>query len=161
MGLILGGILVIIGGSLNLPLDGIVYSFLFMFFVFTGLGAMFFIPAIFRSRRLPQSFFILAPEGVVYRRTWSGVMAYSWKELDLKAYSVKTTLYGPLFTKIELPGGPQLHIILPNGSRLRFKPYDYNLDEFGSYEKLNGTPTSPILLVIMTFKYYFDAAKSS
>ena len=62
---------------------------------------------------------------------------------------------------MELPGGPQLHIILPNGSRLRFEPYDYNLDEFGSYEKLNGKVTSPIVLVIMAFKYYFDAAKSS
>lgn len=155
-------VLVIVFSSLNFPLDTIVYTFLFMFFLFFGLGStIFFIPAIFRSRRLPQSFFILAPEGIVYRRTWSGVMSYSWKELDLRIYSVKTTIYGPLFSKMELPGGPQLHIILSNGSRLRFKPYDYNLDEFGSYEKLSGYVTSPILLVIMAFKYYFDAAKSA
>ncbi|MFX0047807.1 MAG: hypothetical protein ACFE8G_06505 [Candidatus Hermodarchaeota archaeon] len=35
------------------------------------------------------------------------------------------------------------------GSRLRFEPEDYNLDEIGG----------PIPLVIMAFKYYFDAAR--
>jgi len=153
-------ILFAVSYSLNFPLEAIGYQILLLFLAFV-FASIFILPAIFRSRRLPRSFFILAPEGIVYRSILSGVMSYSWKELDFKAYSVKTTLYGPLFTKIELPGGPQLHIILPNGSRFRFKPHDYNLEEFGSDEKLNGNIISPIVLVIMAFKYYFDAAKSA
>lgn len=180
-GLILSSVLVIVISSLNFPLDVLVYTFLLMFFLMTGLGAIFFIPGFFRSRRLPRSFFILAPEGIVYRRTWSGVMSYSWKELDLEVYSVRTIHSWGGFFKMEFPATTELHIILPNGSRLKFIPYDYNLDEFLSFnkflEKLRektltdrkninisasvglNMERATFALVFMAFKHYFDAAK--
>ena len=135
-GLILG---IILGLIIDVNLEILrLIAFIIPFAIFGGIGALFFIPGILYYIRSPRTFFILAPEGIVYRKNWGDVMSYSWKELDLKTYSVKTIFYGPLFSKMELPRGPQLHIILPNGSRFRFEPHDYNLDEFGSDEKLSG-----------------------
>ena len=180
-GLILASVLAIIFGSLNLPFDILVSTFLMAFLLPTGFGAFIYIPSFIRSKMLPRSFFILAPEGVVYRRILGGVMSYSWKELGLEFYSVRTTFYGPLFSKMEFPPTTELHIILPNNARLKFKPYDYNLDEFLSFNKFvqklrEKYPTdrkkinipasvglkmeqATFALVFMAFKHYFDTAK--
>ena len=178
-GLILGGVLVIVFG--DLPLDAIVFVFVSSFSVSTGIGAIFFIPGIFNFTRLPRSFFVLTPEGIVYRRVIGGVVSYSWKELRVRVYSVTTTLRGLLFLKMELPTTIELHIILPNGSLLKFRPYDYNLDEFLNLEKFVeklGEKTLPdrknikipasvglkmeqatFALVFMTFKFYKNPSK--
>lgn len=147
----------------------------------TGIGAAFFVPNFLRYKRLPRSFFILAPEGVVYRRIWGGVKSYSWKELDLKVYSVTTTMSLSGFLKTELPPTVEIHIILPNGSRLKFKPDYYNLSKFLTLKKFKEklkerskterikryriaslvleTKNFVIALVATAFKHYFDVAK--
>ncbi len=180
-GFILTCVIVISISFSNLPLDFLAFTFIMAFSLSTGIGAVFFIPGFLMSRRLHRSFFILAPEGVVYRRIWGGVLSYSWKELNLKVYSVKNTLSLGGFLKTELPATTEIHIILPNGSRLKFKPDEYNLDEFLSLvkfvKKLKEKPKTErikryriaslvlkaenlvLVLVVMTFKHYFDASK--
>ena len=180
-GLVVSSVLVNVFSALNFPLNIVNFLFLFIFSLSTGVGAMFIISGFFRSRGYPRSFFILAPEGVVYRGVLGGVRSYSWKELDFKVYSVTTTFHGPLFLKMELLPTKELHILLPNGSHLKFDPYDYNLDEFFSFKKFGEKlrekslttkknikiPASiglrmeqtTFTLVILAFQYYSYAAK--
>lgn len=181
IGFILACVLVIPLSFSNFPFDILASTFIMAFSLSTGIGAVFFVPGFLMSRRLHRSFFILAPEGVVYRRIWGSVMSYSWKELDLEVYSVTTTHSFGGFFKMDFPATTEIHIILPNGSRLKFKPGDYDLSEFLSLEKFEKklkektitdrkneyrlisyaleTRKFTFALVPMAFKHYFDAAK--
>lgn len=149
--------------------------------VCSGIGAVFFVPNFLRYIRLSRSFFIIAPEGVIYRRIWGGIRAYSWKELNLEVYSVTSTISMSGLLKTELGSTTEVHIILPNGSRLKFKPAEYDLSEFVSLKKnrenlrerskidkiprytiatyLQETEQIALALVVLAFKYYSDPSK--
>ncbi len=147
--------------------------------VFGCIGAIFLLPNFIKLKRLPRSFFVLDRQGIVYRRILGGIMAYSWKELDLKILSVKTIMRTLLVLKTEFPQSVEIHVILPNGSALKFDPEKYHLDEILSFEKLLQDLNSnselsksqkyliakekrnqTLHLVSMTFKYYFDYGKT-
>lgn len=158
-------------------------AFIIPLAICTTIGAFALIPGIIKYVRSPRTFFILAPEGIVYRTKWTDVRAYSWKELDLNVYTKTTTMrsMGGL-VKTELPPSIEVHITLPNGSRFKFIPWEYNLSEFidlkkfrrdlkeGSEEEMMnrfrrmelyaGNERRIIPLVVMAFKLYFDAAKA-
>jgi hypothetical protein len=99
------------------------------------IGGVIFIPNIVKLKRLKRSFLILAPEGIIYRRKWGGIRAYSWKELGLNLYRVKSQMKS-LLGSIDLPESAQFNVILPNGAALIFKPEEYSHNEFFSLEKL-------------------------
>lgn len=82
-----------------------------------------------------KSFFILDQQGIIYRNTWGFVKSYSYKELDLKIYSVKTTMK-EFFISTEMPPSIEIHIILPNKAILIFDPDSYVLKEFVSLKRL-------------------------
>ena len=120
-------------------------------------------------------------------------MSYSWKELDLENYSVTTIInrYGYLKREfqpdyaqrefqrdvgsMELEPSIEVHIILPNGSRLKFYPGEFNLSEFLDLDKLEEklkegskkkkifeissrvilVERSVVALVVLAFKYYY------
>lgn len=151
IGLIIGIILELII-DVNLEIIRLI-AFIIPFAIFGGIGALFFIPGILYYIRSPRTFFILAPEGIVYRKNWGDVRSYSWKELELHVYTRTITMRSMYSkNKYELPPTLEVHIFLPNGSRLKFCPGEYNLSEFLN----NGN----IALVAMAFKLYFDAAKA-
>lgn len=146
--------------------------------VFGSIGAAFFLPNFIKLRRLPRSFFVLDKQGIVYRRIWGGIKAYYWKELDLKIYSVKTTMRTLAVLKTEFPPSVEIHVILPNEAILKFNLEKYHLDEFLSFEKLRRDLKSNVelskaqkyfiavekrkhtlYLVGMTFKHYFNYGK--
>lgn len=128
-----------------------------------------------------QSFFILAPEGIVFRRSRGSVRLYSWKGLNIIPRSVTSTISMGGLLKTELGSLIEVHIILPNGSRLKFRPDDYDLSEFVSLKemreklreksKINKIPGYKITtflqetkqlalaLVVLAFKYYSDPSK--
>ena len=83
-----------------------------------------------------RSFFILAPEGVVIRRRRRSIRFYSWKELNIIPYTVTSTISMSGLLKTELGSFTEIHINLPNGSRLKFRPDDYDLSEFVSLKKM-------------------------
>ncbi|NVM17899.1 MAG: hypothetical protein HWN80_09290 [Candidatus Lokiarchaeota archaeon] len=157
-------------------------AFIIPLAIFTIIGISALIPGIIKYVRSPRTFFILAPEGIVYRTNWSDVRTYSWKELNLEVITVTQTtssMYGLI--KTEHPPSIEVRITLPNGSRLKFIPWKYNLSEFIDLKKFrknlkersdeemmsrfrrmefySGNERSIIVLVIMSFKYYFDASK--
>lgn len=128
-----------------------------------------------------RSFFILAPEGVVYRRFRGSVRFYSWKELHIIPYSVTSTISMAGLLKTELGSFTEIHIILPNDSQLKFRPDDYDLSEFVSLKKmreklrekskinkiprykittfLEETKQLTVALVVIAFKYYSNPSK--
>lgn len=80
-------------------------------------------------------FFVLDPKGLAFKKKVGEPKLYSWKELIVKSYEVKSTtkfLHGLL--KVELPGSIEVHITLPDGSLLKFYPFDYDLKEFPSVD---------------------------
>ena len=132
--------------------------------IFSGVGGF----LLLQAYRVSKSFFMVTQQGIIYRNTWGFVRSYSWKELDLKIYSVKSTMRG-LF-KIELPPNLEIHIILPNKSVLRFEPELFDLKEFISLRRLRQDVRFKygrnqalmekfrmfvLLLVCKTFEYYF------
>jgi len=118
---------------------------------------------------------VLGREGIVYRRIWGDVRSYSWKELNLKIYSAKTSFV--VLFKTESEPTPEIHVILPNSAILKFKAEEYHLDEILSFDKLKAELKNSELsrshknlktlenrnltfyLVSKTFKYYFDSGK--
>ncbi|MFX1375413.1 MAG: hypothetical protein ACFFA0_06350 [Promethearchaeota archaeon] len=146
--------------------------------MFGVIGASFFLPNFIKLIRLTRSFFVLGREGIVYRRQWGDTRSYSWKELDLKIYSVKES-FGSFVLKTEFPPTLEIHVILPNHAKLKFKAERYHLDEFLSLDKLRIelknselTRSERVLeaelkknltlnLVIRTFNYFFDSSKQS
>ncbi len=142
-----------------------------------AIGAIFFLPNFIRLKRLPRSFFVLGREGIVYRRIWGDIRSYSWKELDLKIYSVKTIIKTLALLKTELFQTIEIHMILPNGAILKFEPEEYHLDEILSFDKLKAELKNSVLsrshkymitlknrnltlyMVSKTFKHYFDSGK--
>lgn len=143
--------------------------------IFGTIGAIFFLPNFIRLKRLPRSFFVLGREGIVYRRIWGDIRSYSWKELDLKFYSVKFSI--GKFLKTEFPPTLEIHVILPNSAILKFEAESYHLDEILSFDKLKAELKNSelsrsekyleaklkknltIYLVGKTFEYYFDSGK--
>jgi len=128
-----------------------------------------------------RSFFILAPEGVVYRRFRGNIRLYSWKELNIIPYSVTSTISMGGLLKTELGSFIEVHIILPNGSLLKFRPDDYDLSEFVSLKKmreklrviskidkiprykittfLQETKQLALALAVLAFEYYSNPSK--
>lgn len=125
-----------------------------------------------------KSFFVVDQQGIVYSKKLVGLRAYSWKELDLKIYRVKTVMR-TAFSKIEFPFDSMvIHVILPNAAILKFDPEKYDLREFLSIEKI-GENLDAILklgreynnaltlesreylfyLISMTFRFYFEFGK--
>ena len=134
VGLIISGIIILVFN----PEDDLFKSMILIIInsICSGFGAVFFILSFLRYIRIPRLFFILAPEGVVYRRFWGGIRLYSWKELDIIPYSVTSTISMVGLLKTELGSFTEIHINLPNGSRLKFRPDDYDLSEFVSLKKM-------------------------
>jgi hypothetical protein len=145
--------------------------------VAVGVGGIFIIPNIIKLKRLKRAFFILDPSGIVYRRKWGGVRAYSWKELDLKIYRVQSTLKS-FGMSIDLPKSAQFNVILPNGMPLEFKPAEFTHKEYFSVEeitrKLEENPEIPksykyaltakarkgvLGLIALSFMFYFKLGK--
>ena len=184
LGFIIVGLIIsaIIFFVMDTELEIFLTAFIAPLVICTIIGAFALIPGIIKYVRSPRTFFILAPEGIVYRTNWSDVRAYSWKELDLEVITVTETtssVYG--LVKTESPPSIEVRIILPNSSRLKFIPREYNLSEFVDLKKFrknlkerseeemmsrfrriefyarNGRRI--ILLVVMAFKYYFDASR--
>jgi len=136
---------------------------------------------VFTAKR-SQSFFILAPEGVVYRKSRGNVRLYSWKGLNIIPYSVTSTISMAGLLKTELGSFTEVHIVLPNGSRLKIRPDDYDLSEFVSLKKmreklreiskidkiprykiteyLQETEQLALNLVVLAFKYYKHPSKA-
>ncbi|MFX1427061.1 MAG: hypothetical protein ACFFBE_11460 [Promethearchaeota archaeon] len=144
---------------------------------FSGIGAIFFLPNYISLKRLPRSFFVLGKEGIVYRRKWGDIRSYSWKELDLKIYTI-TRIPMVYWGKMEIPPTPEIHVILPNHAKLRFKADSFRLDEFLSFDKVKAelmnldtrysllsrseihleTRKFILYLVGKTFEYYFKSS---
>jgi len=135
---------------------------------------------VFTARR-SRSFFILAPEGVVYRRSRGRIRLYSWKELYIIPYTVTSTISMAGLLKTELGSFTEIRITLSNGSQLKFRPDDYDLSEFVSLKnmrkklreqsKIDKIPRYKITeflqkaeqlviaLVVLAFKYYSNPSK--
>ena len=137
--------------------------------VFVIVGGSSILPNLVKLKRIKRSFFVLAPEGIVFRRIWGGIRAYSWKELDLTVHMFKRrSMFA--FT----PKYLQFNIALPNCAELFFKPKNYTHKEFVSYEKtqtssyrtrnmkhvfLSESEKRIMNLIETAFNYYCDLGK--
>lgn len=142
------------------------------------IGIISFFPSYIKLKRLHRSFFVLGHEGIVYRRIWGGIRSYSWKELDLKIYTVKTTMSTMVVLKTEFPPTVEIHIILPNKAIIIFDPEKFHLSEIISFDKLiavmknsdltrsakymiaQKNKSLTLYLVAKAFEHYFDSGKN-
>ncbi|MFX1477855.1 MAG: hypothetical protein ACFFCI_06960 [Promethearchaeota archaeon] len=162
---------------LSLELETLLFILSISHSVALIIGSIFIIPNLVKLKRLKRSFFILDPKGIVYSQKWGGIRAYSWKELEIKMYHVKTTMKSFGMT-MALSESSQLNIILPNEAVLKFKLEEYTHNEFLSIENfmqaLEGKENIPtsykhfliskadkgiMALITFSFMIYFNFGK--
>jgi len=195
----LGGSMVLIWVGIFFAIFGLIFSIILRTFTdydisnviiiinsfFSGLGAVIAIPHFYKVIRLHKSFIVIGQKGFIKSSIWGILRAYSWKDVDVKAYFVRTTTKMAVFfipvTIFESPPTMQINILLPRGGIIKIEPGNYDLREYFSLENITKTSkeTPKITrkqkreltsiaedtekysfgLFALTFRYFYDLGK--
>lgn len=105
---------------------------------FGVIGAIIIIVSYIKLKRIHKKFIIIAPKGMIKGSIWGKARTYLWKDVDVKGYTIETTVITLGIIKEKLT--PRLQVRLtPNNKRaIKFNPIRYDLKEFYDSKKFKG-----------------------
>lgn len=104
---------------------------------FGGIGAIIIVVSYVRLKRIHKNFIIITPKGMIKGSIWGNVKTYFWKAVDVKGYTIQTTVITLGIIKDKMTE-LKVRLIPINRRTVKFKPIRYDLKEFYDSKKFEG-----------------------
>ena len=105
---------------------------------FGGIGATIIVVSYIKLKRIHKKFIIITPKGMIKGYIWRNVKTYLWKDVDVKGYTIETTVITLGIFKQKLMPKLEVRVIPNNKPTVKLNPIRYDLKEFYDAKKFEG-----------------------